>query len=96
MTASGELFFGPKMGDKEAQEGIAGKPVWFNWGLDVKFDDKTEANWCGTFAKDHSMHLAVTHSVDKNWSLGMHQHYYGSRLPKGNPIDVGFNLNYKL
>lgn len=98
MTASGELFFGPKNGE-EAQEGFMGYPVWLNMGADIKFDDKTEANWSGTFAKDHSLHLSVNHTLDKNWSLGMHQHYYGSRLAaaeKSNPIDVGFNLNYKL
>jgi len=98
MTASGELFFGPKMGEQEeAQEGIMGKPVWFNFGIDIKFDDKTEANWCGTFSKTHSMHLSVNHALDKNWSLGMHQHMYGSRLSeKKNPVDVGFNLSYKM
>jgi len=95
-TLSGELFFGPKNGE-EAQEGIKGHPVWFNYGIDVNFDDKTDAVWSGTFSKDNFMHLAVNHKVDKNWSVGMHQHYYGSRLSeKRSPVDIGFNLSYKM
>jgi len=80
MTASAELFFGPAMGELPAQEGIKGSPVWINWGVDVKVGDKTDASCSGTFAKDHTMHLGVNHSLYENWTVGMHSHYYGSRL----------------
>jgi len=74
-----------------------GHPVWFNCGYDAKLDDRTEVNVSGTWSKDQIMHMSVNHKVDKNWSVGMHQHYYGSRLSdKKAPVDIGFNLNYKM
>lgn len=68
-----------------------------NYGVDVKFSDATEATVAGTFSNNVDLHFNATHKVDKNWSVGMHQHFYGSRVEeKKNPVDVGFTLNYKL
>jgi len=40
---------------------------------------------------------ATTHTLDKNWSIGVNQRFDSSRIAKDqNPYDIGFSMTYKL
>jgi len=94
MSLTLEAFYGMK--DDAKDSGFNGLPVWFMFGKDIKMG-KSTINASGTFAKNHAFHMNATHKLDSNWTVALHQHLYTARIGgKGDAVETGFELSYKL
>lgn len=75
-------------------------------GLPLPVTVSAKHNWkvsgCTDFKSSYTLdenlqvHNEVEHKIDGNWKLGLNQHYYTKRVGTKDPVDVGFELSYKL
>lgn len=74
---------------------LFGYPLTFQLGGVYKAAKGTKVKFSTKVRNTVESHLAVTHKLDKQMTVGVHQHFDTGKI-KSTPYHIGFELSYKL
>jgi len=92
-------FHMPNKTETESKEysGLFGFPVDVEVGHNYKMSSATDMQCSYKMSGDVVGHHNVSHKLNDNVTVKMHQHFFSKNLNKeGGPVECGLELSYKL